>query len=369
MHQLSSRLCSLILFLGLGPLLGAQENDSIQIIWSAEVYFDFAQSELKADGDSLLQEAIKISKTKDLSGILITAHTDDVGSNQSNLKLAKARGETVKKQLLAANIPDSLLQMTPFGEEKPIVDNSTESNRQLNRRVTIDLLEIVLLPPPSPMTTISGQVTDKESGEGIQADIIIHGKALRDSFQTDEQGYFSRSVPENVVIGVDVYAKGHFYDTQMLKTKMGKQPKLTFALTKAVAGASVDIKNLYFVGNQAILLQRSLKERPKVLKFMQLNEEVKIEIAGHVNHPGVRPEFLPRKSYYLSINRAKNIYDYLLSNGIPASRMTFKGYGNSQMRFPRPTTLKQQELNRRVEIKILGSDEVISAEDPVKVGH
>ncbi|MEM8906952.1 MAG: OmpA family protein, partial [Bacteroidota bacterium] len=248
------------------------------------------------------------------------------------------------------------------------VDNDTENNRQLNRRVTIAVFERITLPvdPPKPMSTIRGQVKDKTSGEGLQANIIIHGKELRDSFMTDEEGFFSRSVPANIVVGVDVFAKGHFYDTQMLKTKTKTPPALRFELGTIETGAAIDIKNLYFVGNQPILLRRSLAERPKILKFMQINDSIKIEIAGHVNHPGVRPEFLPRASYYLSINRAKNIYDYLLANGIPASRMTYKGYGNSQMRFPRPKSEREQELNRRVEIRILGTEEIISAEEALR---
>ena len=47
------------------------------------------------------------------------------------------------------------------------------------------------------------------------------------------------------------------------------------------------------------------------------------------------------------------IYDYLLKNGIPAERMTYKGYKNTQMLFPNPKNEKEAEQNRRVEI-ILG---------------
>jgi outer membrane protein OmpA-like peptidoglycan-associated protein len=47
------------------------------------------------------------------------------------------------------------------------------------------------------------------------------------------------------------------------------------------------------------------------------------------------------------------VYDYLLENGIPSERLSWKGYGNHEMRFPRATLEKEQALNRRVEIRVL----------------
>lgn len=345
--------------------LQAQEKDSIQLLWSAEIHFDFAKHDLRAGTDTVLQKIIALQAEKSLESIKITAHTDAIGSNSSNLELARKRGASVRNFLVDGGFEENLLQITPFGEEQPVANNDSETNRQLNRRVTIDVFERIVLQPQTPMTKVSGQVKDKDTGEGIEASVIIHSKDLRDSFLTDPNGFFERNVPENIVIGIDIYAKGHFYDTRMLKTKTGQMPQLSFKLTEVKAGATVDIKNLYFVGNQPVLLKRSLPERPKILRFMQLNDSIRIEIAGHVNHPGVRPEFLPRKSLQLSVNRARNIYDYLLRNGIPKSRMTYKGYGNSQMRFPRPKSFQEQELNRRVEIKVLGTDKVLSAEEPL----
>jgi len=55
----------------------------------------------------------------------------------------------------------------------------------------------------------------------------------------------------------------------------------------------------------------------------------------------------------LSVRRAKFVFDYLIKNGIPAERLSFKGYGNWEMRYPKATSNKEQELNRRVEIRIL----------------
>ena len=114
------------------------------------------------------------------------------------------------------------------------------------------------------------------------------------------------------------------------------------------------LRDLFFVGNEAILLKVSEPELPKVLRFLQINPTLQIEIAGHINRPGVKPEKLSAWEWDLSVNRAKLVYDYLLENGIPATRLRYKGYGNSEMLFPDlGSTEEQQQQNRRVEVRVL----------------
>ena len=110
-------------------------------------------------------------------------------------------------------------------------------------------------------------------------------------------------------------------------------------------------------------MPRSKPELPKVLRFIQLNPAIKIEIAGHINAPFRTKAQLQKWEWELSINRAKVIYDFLLENNIGEERLTFEGYGNTQMVFPKTRNEKEQSLNRRVEIRILDTGKVISAAD------
>ena len=134
MYSIGSKVFLILLFSCLFGLVQAQEKDSLKHIWSGEIYFDFAKSDLRSDADSLLQLVLEKSNNPQLHSIRITAHTDAIGSNKSNWTLAEARGASVKNYLSAASIADSILFVTPFGEEKPVVDNETEANRQRNRR-------------------------------------------------------------------------------------------------------------------------------------------------------------------------------------------------------------------------------------------
>jgi outer membrane protein OmpA-like peptidoglycan-associated protein len=159
-------------------------------------------------------------------------------------------------------------------------------------------------------------------------------------------------------VRVEAVAEGYFFESFMTKVfgspelykKYNKEPNLS--LPPAKAGEKAVLRDLFFVGNQAVLLPVSEPELPKILRFMQVNPEIRVEIAGHINHPGVSPDNLENWEWELSVNRAKLVYTYLLDHGVSADRMRFRGYGNSEMLFPKPTNETQMEKNRRVEIRV-----------------
>lgn len=327
--------------------------DSTYVLYQGDVYFDSGKYDLKLDIDTVLQTLVQKASTSTDFHINIEAHTDSIGSLETNQILSANRANEVKQWLLTNGISDeSRIAIAHWGEGRPIAENKSDAGRQLNRRASIHLYEKI------PMTTLSGTLIDKETGEPIQGNIVIHTKRVRDSFPTLPSGKFNRLVPDETVMGVDVYAKGYFFDTQMIKTSKKKKNFINFPLPPAKPCATADIGNLYYIGNKAELLPVSLPELPKVLRFMQINDSLNIEIAGHVNHPNSPP--VPRDSWNfdLSVRRAKLIHDYLIKNNIDSTRIDFKGYGNYEMRYPKATTEKHQSLNRRVEIRVKCVDEL-----------
>jgi outer membrane protein OmpA-like peptidoglycan-associated protein len=67
--------------------------------------------------------------------IEIQGHTDNKGSAPYNKNLSNRRAGSVRKYLVAHGIPPERLTSFGYGLERPLVDNSTEQNRALNRRV------------------------------------------------------------------------------------------------------------------------------------------------------------------------------------------------------------------------------------------
>jgi outer membrane protein OmpA-like peptidoglycan-associated protein len=83
----------------------------------------------------------------------------------------------------------------------------------------------------------------------------------------------------------------------------------------------------------------------------------KIELDGHVC---CQPEWdltdaldFDSGDNHLSLNRAKAVYDYLVRNGIDASRLSYKGFGGRFHLVPENTE-EDALKNRRVEIRIIG---------------
>jgi outer membrane protein OmpA-like peptidoglycan-associated protein len=342
----------LLLFCGLtigtlSNLYGQQPFDSLLLHRIEQVYFDFGKHELRPAGDSLLTGLAAEIREDSFLFLKLMAHTDAIGSTTSNLDLSRRRGRTVADTLIAKGLAPDRIDILKLGERLPAASNDTEEGRQQNRRVEIYVYGSYQ------MTMLEGQVKDKTNGEGIPAEITLRNRYWQDTLSTQPDGRFRTPVPDGVVIGVDVQAPGYFFDSQMLKTDSHNPKQLEIKLPKAEAGLIVAIENLYFVGNQDTLLKRSEPELPKLLKFMQLNPDLKVEISGHINYPNRPPVDTSSWNYGLSTRRAKRVYEYLVEKGIDPQRMTYKGYGNWQMKFPKARTEREQALNRRVEIKVI----------------
>ncbi|MBK6526504.1 MAG: OmpA family protein [Crocinitomicaceae bacterium] len=62
-----------------------------------------------------------------------------------------------------------------------------------------------------------------------------------------------------------------------------------------------------------------------MVKYLNDNPTMKIELQGHTDTQGD-----DKHNLELSHNRAKAVYEYLISKGISKDRMTYKGYGETQ---------------------------------------
>jgi len=338
-----------LLFLLLSFQLTAQLPgvfDSLQLNFSDTLYFASGKADLDQVTLQTLANFPSMGRTNDR--IYLTGHTDAIGSLEYNENLAKSRAKEARTVLLAKGWPEEALVIQTFGERTPVASNDTDQDRSRNRRVTIDLYQAV------PYRQFSGQVTNpKDQQPIVNAKVRLHNRTLADTLFTDINGRFEVDLPIDSVVGIDVYAKGFFLDTKMIKISPTTKQELNFELAPATEGEIATIKNLFYVGNEAILLPGSQPELPKILRFMQINTHLKVEIAGHVNFPNRPPVTKETPEWDLSVRRAKMVYDYLLENDIPAEQLTYKGYGNHEMVYPKATTEVDQAANRRVEIRIL----------------
>ncbi|MBK6903377.1 MAG: OmpA family protein [Saprospirales bacterium] len=264
-------------------LTGQAIFDSTFVIERAAVFFDVNKHDLQPGADTVLAAIAAKCLTTNRRFLEIEAHTDADGSDGFNQELSERRAETVRGFLTGQGVPAEQMRVVPFGEHKPVASNASDDGKQKNRRATVELWQ------RTRMTWLKGQVVDMETKEGIPAMVSLRSRFLNDSIQTDSAGHFSTPVPDRMPVEVSVFSPGYFFETQILTPNSLEPIQVEFPLPPALAGEVLTLKNFYFVGNQDTLLPKSEPELPKLLKFMQFNPGIRIEIAGHINLPNSPP--------------------------------------------------------------------------------
>ena len=115
---------------------------------------------------------------------------------------------------------------------------------------------------------------------------------------------------------------------------------------EVVKRVNLNAKNIFFQTNSAKLLPKSFKALNNVVAVLKEDAGLKLDIEGHTDITGGDKINVP-----LSKNRAHSVYDYMISKGIDASRLTSEGYASSKP-IADNKTAKGKALNRRVEMKL-----------------
>jgi len=112
----------------------------------AEKLFGFDKAELKADGKAALDEAAeKIKANPKITNVLVTGHTDRLGSFEYNQKLSERRAKMVADYLATRGVSSDIITPTGRGKSVPVVACDGIKDRKAlisclapNRRVTIE---------------------------------------------------------------------------------------------------------------------------------------------------------------------------------------------------------------------------------------
>ena len=98
------------------------------------VFFDFDASTLTADAGSLLSTILAdIAKTPDAK-VVVTGHTDTVGSQDYNLALSQQRADAVAAYLEANGVPAGAISKAAVGQDDLLVQTADGVRNAQNRR-------------------------------------------------------------------------------------------------------------------------------------------------------------------------------------------------------------------------------------------
>lgn len=103
-----------------------------------DINFEFAKADINSSSYHYLDRLAETLKRTN-SNVIVKGHTDNVGSDEVNMKLSKNRAENVKKYLVQRGVPSSRLTVEYFGSTRPIYSNDTPEGRAKNRRVEFEI--------------------------------------------------------------------------------------------------------------------------------------------------------------------------------------------------------------------------------------
>ncbi|MDR1758733.1 MAG: OmpA family protein [Bacteroidales bacterium] len=207
---------------------------------------------------------------------------------------------------------------------------------------------------PTPVTYIKGIIRDADSHLPLPAHISIidlkDNQLLTSTFSDPETGEFLACLRtgDNLMLHVN-HPRYPFYSEnfQIPSSYSQLNPFLKDIFLRAADIGNVFVlRNIFFDFNESKLKQESYLELDNLVTYLQHHQSLHIEIGGHTDNVG-------NDAYNLQLSqaRAKSVYDYLISQGIVANRLTYKGYGESK---PIEDNLTEEgrATNRRTEFVI-----------------
>jgi len=206
-------------------------------------------------------------------------------------------------------------------------------------------------------TYFKGIVFDEKTSRRLEARFELTdlelSKVVAESSSDPVTGDFLLVLPTNREYGLNVSKEGYLFYSEhfsLTGTNTSARPFIKDIPLKPIRiGETVVLKNIFFDTDKFDLKTESRMELDKLTDLLKKNPKMQIEISGHTDNVGTAEH-----NQALSANRALAVYNYLAGQGVPAGRLSYKGYGFSQ---PIDTneTEEGRANNRRTEFKVVGN--------------
>jgi outer membrane protein OmpA-like peptidoglycan-associated protein/tetratricopeptide (TPR) repeat protein len=207
---------------------------------------------------------------------------------------------------------------------------------------------------PEKVLFLKGEVK-AEQGE-LLFDAVVEVKSMKTKEVTrvevnQESGQYVGviNVEEDEDVMVTVKTKDYAFNSQYISAddkEYQKPSQLDFKMQSIEEGKSFRINNIYFDTDAFDLNSQAQNVLTSFTDFMDLNTSVSVAIHGHTDDVGYKISNLE-----LSTKRAKEVHDYLIKIGVDASRLSFKGFGESKP-LVENNSEKGRATNRRTEFFI-----------------
>ncbi|GAB5557169.1 MAG: hypothetical protein SchgKO_13820 [Schleiferiaceae bacterium] len=204
---------------------------------------------------------------------------------------------------------------------------------------------------PEKVALIRGELVDEDHNVVEGAELEIKNLATKEvqnvkvNQSTGEYTTVVRMEPEQDLI-VKVKSEGAAFSSRFIDSDKPGVIEANLAVSTLAVGKEYKLNDINFATNSYELLDKTMMVIDEFSIFLEENPRVKISIEGHTDNVGNASE-----NKTLSQNRARVVYQYLIDLGIPASRMTYKGFGATRPVAGNDTEEGKQQ-NRRTVFRI-----------------
>lgn len=207
---------------------------------------------------------------------------------------------------------------------------------------------------PEPVAIISGSVIDADTRKPVTTEIVTN--LLKDNSNVSkieydpETGEYKILLPVQQSYRLSAVKDGFFPLDEIVdlsKDKRFRDIKRNILLVPIKEGKKITPNGIMFEQSKFDLLAESLPDLDRIAEMMLKYANMELLIEGHTDNQG---DF--KLNMELSENRVKEVKKYLVSKGVPETRLQVKGWGSTK-----PVASNELEetrkKNRRVEFTIL----------------
>lgn len=201
---------------------------------------------------------------------------------------------------------------------------------------------------------VKGIVRDRTTKQPLKARIELFELAKNElvSFVNSDSltGNYLIVLTQGADYGLYVNAPGYLFKSLNFNYEVSTDLEplvIDVELDKASTGATVVLNNIFFDTDKFDLREKSMTELDKISRFLNENPNIHVEISGHTDDQGA-----DAYNQQLSQKRAKAVSDYLVTKGVPNTRMKEVGYGAKKPLKPNDSEANRQ-INRRIEFRII----------------
>jgi outer membrane protein OmpA-like peptidoglycan-associated protein len=117
-----------------------REGNNLYLVMPGNITFSSNNADIRSDFYPVLNSVAKVLKEFNKTAISISGHTDSTGTDKINQPLSENRAASVANYLRSQSVASARIQYFGYGSKYPVASNATESGKQANRRVELELI-------------------------------------------------------------------------------------------------------------------------------------------------------------------------------------------------------------------------------------